>query len=62
MLCIDTLPVLILGYLFDKGVFLDTRQEVSFEYNVPNNVDRLLKKRHPNDRLNKTPFCRQGGG
>lgn len=31
MLCIDTLPVLILGYLFDKGVFLDTRQEVSFE-------------------------------
>mgnify|MGYP001040558305 CR=1 FL=1 len=32
------------------------------QYNVPNNVDRLLKKRHPNDRLNKTPFCRQGGG
>ena len=29
VLCIDTLPVLILGYLFDKGVFVDTQQEVS---------------------------------
>ena len=28
VLCIDTLPVLISGYSFDKGVFVDTQQEV----------------------------------
>lgn len=30
-------------------------------YNVPNSVDRLLKKRHPSGTLRETPFCRQPG-
>ena len=31
------------------------------KYNVPNSVDRLLKKRHPSGTLRETPFCRQPG-
>ena len=34
VLCIDTLSVLMLGYLFDKGVFVDTQQEVEICQNL----------------------------
>ena len=39
----------------------DVRPGTVLYYNVPNSVDRLLKKRHPSGTLRETPFCRQPG-
>ena len=38
-----------------------TQELITEFYNVPNSVDRLLKKRHPSGTLRETPFCRQPG-
>ena len=44
-----------------QGCGGDLQREVKILYNVPNSVDRLLKKRHPSGTLRETPFCRQPG-
>ena len=55
----DTLPVHISGYRSGKGVYVAPLTVNCLAYNVPHSVDSLLKKRHPNDTLNRDLFCRQ---
>lgn len=42
-----------------KGCISMPRAGQLKNYNVPHSVDSLLKKRHPNDTLNRDLFCRQ---
>ena len=48
------------GCTHHRCKFCTLYDELPF-YNVPNSVDRLLKKRHPSGTLRETPFCRQPG-
>ncbi len=50
-----------LGKKTGQGVTHNTQLTAVPLYNVPNSVDRLLKKRHPSGTLRETPFCRQPG-
>ena len=47
--------------LFPMEGAADFQGAATLIYNVPNSVDRLLKKRQPSGTLRETPFCRQPG-
>ena len=55
----NTLTVHISEYRSGKGVYVAPLTVNCLAYNVPHSVDSLLKKRHPNDTLNRDLFCRQ---